>query len=387
MPIDERTLQLVDQTVMRARGLTWSESLQSYTFGEVGMPEEPQACRRCGTTESVALRNVYNGFRRSDNLLFCDRCFSMLPVCHNCGITMTRRASWIGDGDRYCNQCFDELGYHTCVECDSTYHEEDCSYCPECGDEEEYHRPTDRLLPYDEVLDLNFLKHDPMNANQFYGCEVEMEAREDSWPTCYEELGVTGNLHLLKSDGSLSSYGTEMVLQPMTYEYIVNSDNLANLLRQARRVGYKADKQRTCGMHVHVNREAFVSQDSILKFSHYITCEAARAVSERQSRYWEGLGSYCKESKKLKWGVHYLMGDDRYVACNTSNGRTVEVRIFQSTITPWKYYKNVEFVRAALMLSNRDPAFPSDFSEDIVNYTVNNGAYINLNRFYGESLV
>ena len=103
----------------------------------------------------------------------------------------------------------------------------------------------------------------------------------------------------------------------------------------------------TCGMHVHVSREALSNLQigRIIAFiNHPINVNFMRKISGRSG------GQYCRrESKKLSDALRPEKGDKdnrRRVAVNVQNNATIEFRMFRGTIKPYHIIRNIEFVDA-----------------------------------------
>jgi len=296
--------------------------------------------------------------------------------CPACEILTTIHAIYnIPDGSQLCSQCFNNHGWQLCDRCETAHNESE--ECPVCRSDEE-----ESLMRWDYREDWNFFKteRDAYNPT-FFGCEIEMEATSSRWPQCISSVGKKSDWHFLKGDGSLDSYGTEMCLHPMTYDFMKsNPQYCTDRLLQARSAGYRAEGRYNCGMHVHVNRGSFHNDEHIVKFSNYMIGKVARAISERECHYWDSSSSYCKETKTWMNGGNCIWSNDRYVACNTGPDETVEVRFFQSTLNPKKFLKNVEYCMAGIELAKGD--WPKSFDKSMVAYTMNNPNYPYLNEFY-----
>jgi hypothetical protein len=124
----------------------------------------------------------------------------------------------------------------------------------------------------------------------------------------------------------------------------------------------------TCGLHVHVSREAMGSLQigRILAFvNHPANANLIRRIAGR------GKNKYCViESKLLSDSLRPERGkrdECRRVAVNVQNGNTIEFRIFRGTVRPCHIIRNIEFVDATCDYccpagrSFRDLSFPQNF--------------------------
>ncbi|MCC8111383.1 MAG: hypothetical protein LIO74_07250, partial [Ruminococcus sp.] len=57
-------------------------------------------------------------------------------------------------------------------------------------------------------------------------------------------------------------FRVELVSHPMTLEYHLREMNWENLLEEAIEMGYLSHQTSTCGLHIHVNRNAFGENQS-----------------------------------------------------------------------------------------------------------------------------
>jgi len=141
-----------------------------------------------------------------------------------------------------------------------------------------------------------------------------------------------------KHDGSLNN-GFEIVTHPMTLDYHITKMPWANVLNEAKRIGYLSHQAGTCGLHVHINRSAFGStekeQDEVIARILYFF-----------EKHWEELLKFSRRThKQLQWANRYGLkehpqeilkhakGDqERYTCVNLTNYHTIEFRVFRGTL-------------------------------------------------------
>ena len=123
-------------------------------------------------------------------------------------------------------------------------------YCERCFDEFE-----------DEIEEYGY-KPTPIfygQGKRYFGVELEVDEGgkdNDNAATLKSIANVHEENIYIKSDGSLED-GFEIVSHPMTLEYHAEEMNWKELLREAVSMGYRSHQTSTCGLHVHVNRNAF----------------------------------------------------------------------------------------------------------------------------------
>ena len=116
----------------------------------------------------------------------------------------------------------------------------------------------------------------------------------------------------------------------------------AGILREAISLGYTSHQAGTCGLHVHVNRNAFghteEEQDAVIARILYFfekNWEELLKFSRRTPRqleHWAARYGYKEQPKELldhaKKGGH----GGRYSCVNLQNADTIEFRIFRGTL-------------------------------------------------------
>lgn len=193
-----------------------------------------------------------------------------------------------------------------------------------------------------------YYKPEPLfrgDGSRYFGVELEIdEAGEDSDNArrLMEIANGNGveNLYC-KHDGSLDD-GFEMVTHPMTLEYHMKEMPWARILQEAIHLGYTSHQASTCGLHVHVNRNAFgdteETQDAVIARILYFfekNWEELLKFSRRTPRQlerWATRYGYKDQPKELldhaKKGYH----GGRYTSVNLTNTDTIEFRIFRGTL-------------------------------------------------------
>jgi hypothetical protein len=187
----------------------------------------------------------------------------------------------------------------------------------------------------------------------FMGLELEVEMRKDAQLNKHQ--GARTALVAMKGDaitvhdGSLEN-GFEIVSIPATINY--HSSMWKEFLRSPVRNHLVSYKKKTCGIHVHMSKEAF-SPLALGKFMTFINhpknAEFINAVAQRGSNKYN-----VREETKVSRGKNrktFTTKDghpyrDHYAAVNLLSPHTVEVRIFKGTLHYPSVMKNLQFCHA-----------------------------------------
>lgn len=221
----------------------------------------------------------------------------------------------------------------------------------------------------------------------YFGLEIEAEATGDMSPHDGAEriLDECGDFTYIKEDGSLT-YGMEIVTHPMSYGFVHNHANkLWDGLNTLRRNGFKSWQTSTCGLHIHISRNAFLNDRHKQKFFYFIYGSANK--NERDAKHIANIKEFA--GRDVQWskfareyfiGEHYMehdengnpvygfptLGDiakgyfinkrgervatsrqsgDRYLAINRNNRTTFELRFFRPSLRPATVISCVEFTQ------------------------------------------
>ena len=193
-----------------------------------------------------------------------------------------------------------------------------------------------------------YYKPEPLfrgNGSRYFGVELEIDGAGEDDASARKIMGIANgngveNLYC-KHDGSLDD-GFEMVTHPMTLEYHMKEMPWAKILQEAIRLGYTSHQATTCGLHVHVNRNAFgeteEAQDAVIArvlfFFESFWTELLKFSrrTPRQLERWATRYGYKDQPKELL--DHAKKGDHggRYTSVNLTNTDTIEFRIFRGTL-------------------------------------------------------
>jgi len=275
----------------------------------------------------------------------CPRCLQTATTfCTRCG-----RRIWTDEnaGDSstpLCQSCSDRY-YTTCSRCgrtipesDAYYDDEDDPYCYDCHT---------RYCSHTGIHDYYF-KPDPIfygNGPRFMGIELEIDGGGEissHAESLMDIANANGLEHIFcKHDGSLED-GFEIVSHPMSLDYHLNEMPWGSILSKATSMGYTSHLARTCGLHVHLSRNAFgeteAQQDAviarILYFleKHWDELLKFSRRTPRQLEQWAARYGYKEQPMEIldhaKKGRH----GGRYTCVNLTNTDTIEFRMFRGTL-------------------------------------------------------
>lgn len=223
--------------------------------------EEERICTHCGEVMAEDEGTIVG------EELLCDECVDDCCItCDCCGETIWTEDCVTDDNTYLCQECFDNH-YNRCESCGRIIHNDctcwhnDLPYCEGCFDDFE-----------DEIEDYSY-KPDPLfygDSYLYFGVELEVDkgGKYGENARTLKDIANIRNEHIyIKSDGSLND-GFEIVSHPMTLDYHINEMDWESVLHEAVNMGYRSHQTETCGLHIHVNRDAFgenqVEQEEVI---------------------------------------------------------------------------------------------------------------------------
>lgn len=272
-----------------------------------------------------------NGAIKS-NGSFCSNCAQSFMPCEDCGIYVHASSSHRYAGNHYCNTCI--LNHK-------------------------------KLFEYNYIPKYNFRTIDA-NTDQkmntlYFGCEIEIEQDIDEVHTDKERFICSvakefGNSFLFgKMDGSLHD-GFEFVTHPFTWEwFLLNKYKFNHMFSMAKFAGFMCSSN--CGIHIHMTKSIFTTCQ-LYKFIDFINNPNNLGFIDTVARRHVKFSTYCKpftvdctdeETKKrlVKIAKKKNNADfNRYTAVNLTLKDTVEVRIFNGTLSSTQFFSYLEFVHA-----------------------------------------
>ncbi len=275
--------------------------------------------------------------------LLCPDCLETKTVlCSCCGDRIWRDDDAGSEDQPLCQNCFDRY-YERCSDCnelisrDNAMYRGDTPYCQEC---------YLALCDNDAIHDYYF-KPTPIfygDGNRFFGVELEIDGAGEDSDNAAEILHIANAerpLVYCKHDGSLDD-GFEIVTHPMTLDFHLHNMPWEQIVEDAKKLGYTSHQAGTCGLHVHVNRNAFgeteVQQDAVIARILYFVeknWEELLKFSRRtqsQLDQWAARYGYKDQPKELLDHAKKSAHAGRYTSVNLTNKNTIEFRIFRGTL-------------------------------------------------------
>ena len=209
-------------------------------------------------------------------------------------------------------------------------------------------------------------------------------------------IGNKADEHIyIKSDGSLDD-GFEIVSHPMTLEYH-KKYHWEDIFKKAVNLGYRSHQTSTCGLHIHVNRNAFGDNQTELE-------EVISKILFFIEKHWNEIFQFSRRStyNMNRWSARYGFektgkaildkakngSNVRYVAVDLSNYHTIEFRLFRGTLKYNTFIATLQMVKkicdVALSMSECDidnmswSSFVSTITEnELIQYLKERRLYIN----------
>ena len=310
-------------------------------------------CDICYSEQPITERTIF------DDQELCLHCLDeRTVVCSDCD-----RRIWNDDNEGsnerpLCERCYDR-SYTRCTECSTIIRVNYALYSGPEGEENPYCDHCYSQLTSRGIHDY-YYKPEPIFygcGNRFFGVELEIDGAGECHANARKllDIGNTEYEHIYcKHDGSLDD-GIEIVSHPMTLEYHMNSMPWEAILQKSIAMHYLSHKANTCGLHIHVNRDAFGETDAEQE-----TCIAR--ILYFFEKHWEELLKFSRRTSRQleRWAARYGYREQpweildhakkcrsgRYTSINLSNAETVEFRMFRGTL---KYNTLI----ATLQLVNR----------------------------------
>lgn len=294
-------------------------------------------CNECGQLHNTADLIEMRQYNITDWDVLCPNCFNdNTTECHDCGVRITRHSGYDPNdtGNLICKNC------------------------------KEKHLPV-HSYNYKPVPIFHYVKDKEKydDTGYYFGMEIEVELRgtgeQKNRDTMAKRLlrKMGKNKIYMKTDSSLGSPAFEIVTYPQSWLfYKTIKKRWSNMLTWLAREG-GSTKSGKCGIHIHINKKSFTTMHTY-KFIDFVYKQVNMsfilAVSSRP-RYSGNFRSYaslfidngcsnaaCKRWAKDKGGT----GHHSAVDVSGAQQNTYEVRIFNGTLDPDEFHKDVEFVHS-----------------------------------------
>lgn len=320
---------------------------------------EAELCNDCGSFifdgEGTEV-NVHNSSTssRMSTVVVCDGCLEDYTRCTDCGEYYSASLIELSD-DEYdiCRRCSEY--WIRCYDCGTVMRRDDAEYNEENGEwycPDHYEALRYRIRSYSYKPEPIF--HSTAGETSVFpllymGVELEIDSGNKQSECVRDILRDNEEVLYIKHDGSLGSVGMELVTHPCTLQYHMEEFPWEAIVDTAKnKYKYRSHDTQTCGLHVHVNRNALgLSIDQQ---------EATIAkIALLMERFWDTLVKFSRRDysqlhwcKKLNIEVapdepdqqlinkiaksRTICHDDRYYALNLTNRNTIEFRIFRGTL-------------------------------------------------------
>ena len=319
---------------------------------------EKTTCSFCG---AILSEDEYHYF---DGRILCEDCLDdHTTICDCCSERIWRDNA---EGDEYINLCYRcyENHYTTCEDCGRLIHYDDANY--DDDNDLPYCNSCYAKLTNKSIHSYNY-KPAPIfygMGDLFMGVELEVDCGGEINNNARLLLNIAnenGERIYCKHDGSLCE-GFEIVSHPMTLDYHLKEMNWLDVMGNALDMGYLSHNTSSCGLHIHVNRNAF--GDSV------VTQESAIGrIVFFVEKHWNELVKFSRRtpSNLNRWAARYATISDtaketyeiakqkytgRYVAVNLENYSTIEFRIFRGTLRYKTFAATLQLVEEICRLAN-----------------------------------
>lgn len=318
-------------------------------------------CREC--QEKITCQECDSVKPEEDMCEFCGSCLNgccecfVCPGCDSRHENNNNECHECGECEEICCQCW------YCYGCATRHRErvDCCSDCERCFDSCECTGDDD-----DDEDSSNILNYsaNPLDYLNFFGkpkdrlfMGVELEVEADNNHEAGEKAGdwkyAARDWLICKHDGSLD-HGFEIVTAPS--DLPTHAEKWTRLLgNKSLKAGLTSWKTDTCGMHVHLSRNA-ISPLTLGKLLVFINSEKTRdkvvTIAGRDT-FYSGDYSAKKVTSSISRGywdnkICPNYGNTRYEAINLANRDTIEYRIFKGTLDLTHVLANVEFCHATV---------------------------------------
>ena len=318
------------------------------------MKEQTFTCEICSQSLSRSEHMIFDGQK------LCSHCLEVHTLlCSECGERL-----WANDnaGSRdtpLCQECYDD-NYTTCSRCGSLFRESEAYYeNSDEYDERPYCSSCFHSLAQDGCIHDYYYKPEAIfygEGPRYFGVELELDNGGECTAHANALLKIAnqeGAYAYIKHNGSLSD-GLEVVTHPLSLEYQLHRMPWERLCGAALSMGYVSHQASTCGLHVHISRQAFGkterSQDAaiarVLYFfeKHWEELLKFSRRTPRQLERWAARYGYKEQPMELldyaKKGGH----GGRYTCVNLQNRDTVEFRMFRGTLKPNTIFATLELL-------------------------------------------
>jgi len=351
---------------------------------------------RCDICGELVPKDAIEGYDNEGRAV-CVLCSGANYVrCEYCGeLIRHEEAVWVDSHNYYiCESCFEYSDLVICESCNGIFEVEDTQLtsegyiCFNCLNEEvdvqiydysykpkwrfyaigsENHGTGDRIGTGNGIETRSGIE----NKDLIYlGVELEVDVNNWSIPSDMKIRAVEmtkeilGEHVILKSDGSLTTMGFEIVSHPCTLEYHKKMIKWKEAFEMLVELGYRSHDTDTCGLHVSIRKPNEIELAKLIIFFEKYWNEILKFSRRSESQYKRWCDRYLKDGEKIDYEKAkdiVITAKDKYRAINISKRDIVEFRIFRGTLSSKTFYATLEFVHALVMY------IKSKSVEEIVN--------------------
>ena len=285
--------------------------------------------------------------------------------CYDCMTEIRRGDAYVADWDSEarCEDCY----YEREEEIQRQYEEEQRE---DMGDHINYYSYRPNCVFHDvdwngESGAVATSGYVPTKKRLYMGFELEVEVNEGSRGKIADDLyrtinrvdGKSTSLAYMKEDGSLS-YGFEIVTHPCSMDFY-HAYFPWHAIDNLREQGVTAWNSRSCGLHIHMSRDAFIDERHLWKFIVFIYKNPEQLIqfAGRNSSYarfsrenFLNFYDYDRNRYSSTTFMSHAKGksrnDDRYTAVNLQPVATIELRFFRPSLRTNTVKAALEFCAA-----------------------------------------
>lgn len=306
-------------------------------------------CNGCNRLFNIDDMNEYHG-----NYL-CNDCFdSHFERCICCGTRFD--LADVENRERMCAPCAEE--HFICMRCGLLFRDDDYGgdeLCEECyrNEHTENEHTETRIKPYHQGADCGPVFRPNNKESLYFGVELETDNYMDIGKAAelLDDLSRGNSLFWLEEDSSLDK-GIEIISQPCTLDYHRDKFPWKGVIAAVKAGEGKAENTETAALHIHFSRSFFGEKHCelyqlrlVYLFERFypklaVLGRASSYLLNRSAkRYNNNL--YNKRSKAKIWELQRYW---RYQAVNLCNSKTIEIRIFRSTLVAGTILASLELV-------------------------------------------
>lgn len=326
------------------------EEFDGCTYCVECIGEVATVCDRCGNRMSFD-----DAYSVGEDYLCCDCADDHTSVCADCGERYYNDYMTCVEDEMVCDTCVSESGrYCECGVCGNMYREDNMTYdddedryiCNSCGET----RDARAICNYHQGPGLVFYGH----GGYHIGVELEVDGgnRDDRRESAIKVKETLNNHVYCCNDSSLTT-GFEIISHPHTYDELISLP-WRQAFSELVSAGWRGHDVDTAGLHIHIGRKCFNDDDAIARFCLFFenNWSFIRKFSRRHddklkqwaSRYFDDEHPDKKfTAEEVKDKTKYER--ERYRAVNLRNSRTVEVRVFKSTLRVETFLASIELVK------------------------------------------